>query len=167
MVLRNFPLAPAFPHLRLASLHDVRRLAVVATLGFRDSEIFRFERPHYDQFPQDPVAAFRNSFRDQICNPRAVVVVAEDEKLKENEDMERHNTSLEGESCRVIVGVGIWILEADSKRNGQFSRPDKSPHEPALSRDLDPRRLQQVDEVKEGGERKQVVPSSLLQNDNQ
>ena len=148
MVIRNFPPAPAFPHLRLASLQDVRRLAVVATLGFRDSEIFRFGRPHYDQFPQDAVAAFRNSFRDQICNPRAVVVVAEDEKLKENEDMERHNTSLEGESSRVIAGVGIWILEAE------FSRPDKCPHEPALSRDLDPRRLQQVDEVKEGGERK-------------
>jgi len=81
----NFPSYPSLEgSLRLATAADIPRLADISVLGFKDSEIFRFERPLYDQYPQDAVASFANLYRSQLLDPLAVVIVAEDhQKLDE------------------------------------------------------------------------------------
>lgn len=56
---------------------DVARMARLSVLGFKDSEIFRFERPRYDKFPEDAVASFANLYRSQLEDLRDVVVVVE------------------------------------------------------------------------------------------
>ena len=156
MVVRCFPRVPAFPCLRLASLQDVPRIAVVSTLGFRDSEIFKFERPKYDQYPHDTITAFRNLFREQISNPNSVVVVAEDVRLPD----EDQNPLVDGADDsvvtphRVVVGVCSWVFQSGSERKGQFAFPDTSPTEPALNRDLNQAHMSLVDGIKEAGERK-------------
>ena len=40
--------------------------------------MFRFQRPQYEEFPQDAIASFANIYRIQLLNPRAVITEAED-----------------------------------------------------------------------------------------
>jgi hypothetical protein len=110
MATRRYPPVPAFPSLRLATLRDIPRLAVVSTLGFRNSETFGFERSRYDQFPQDALTSFRNAIREQISDSNTAVIVAEDEKLVDDEDDGddgeiQDNASTAGQRSRIVVGV--------------------------------------------------------------
>lgn len=154
MAVRSFPPVPAFPCLRLASLRDVPRIAVVSTLGFRNSEIFKFERPKYDQYPHDTITAFRNLFREQISDPNSVVVVAEDTRVQEEDQSPDGVDDPAAIPRRVIVGVCSWIFQNGSERKGQFAFPDPGPKEPALSRDLNQAHLKLVDDIKGAGEKK-------------
>jgi len=154
--LRKFPPVPAFSCLRLASPQDVPRMALVSTLGFRDSEIFKFERPWYDRYPQDTIASFTNLFHEQINDPNSVVIVAEDVELPEEDP----GTPSEGPDDtmvprkRVVVGVCSWVFQADSARKGQFGFSDSAPKEPSLDRDLNKAHLTLVDGIKHAGEKK-------------
>ncbi|KUJ07815.1 uncharacterized protein LY89DRAFT_725553 [Mollisia scopiformis] len=112
-----FPLYPPLEgNLRLATAAaDLPRIADLSVLGFRDSEIFRFERPRYQEFPQDAVAAFSNIYRTQLLDPLAIVVVVEDLRLPEDE------TGATRQTERVVVGVASWDLPEDSPRKGRAS----------------------------------------------
>jgi hypothetical protein len=156
MTRRYFPPVPAFPSLRLASLQDVPRIAVVSTLGFQESEIFRFERLKHDQYPQDTLTAFRNLFREQISDPNSVVVVAEDVRLPGGDQSSLVDDADDSAVTphRIVVGVCSWVCQSGSERNGQFAFPDASLKLPCLNRDLNQAHLSLVEGIKEDGERK-------------
>lgn len=145
MVLRVFPPCPAFPRVRLATTADLKRIADLSVLGFKDSEIFRFERSRYEEFPQDAVASFANLYRSQLLNPRALVIVAEDWQRPDeasrcfSEDGDADLTDAPAQ--RVVVGVASWVLPEGSPLTGQFIVPDVGDPEPAPNRDLCQRRL--------------------------
>lgn len=148
MVQRRFPPAPTFPMLRPASEADLPRLAALSVLGFQDSEIFRYTRPRYVDFPQDAVASFANLYRAQICDPRAVVIVTEDWPLAEDHPAD----SL---PPRVVVGVASWILPARSARLGQFAGSNMGPATAAPpDRDLCASRQQVLQAATRDGQRK-------------
>jgi hypothetical protein len=155
MTTRCSPPVPAFPSLWLASLQDVPRIAVVSTLGFQESEIFRFERPKHDQYPQDTLTAFRNLFREQISDPNSVVV-AEDVRLPGGDQSSLVDDADDSavNPHRIVVGVCSWIFQSGSERNGQFAFPDTSLKLPCLNRDVNQAHLSLVEGIKEDGERK-------------
>jgi hypothetical protein len=126
-----FPDAPPLGALRLASLHDVQRIGIVATAGFRHSEVFKFERPYHKQYPEDTIASYRREFKRIILDPEYIVLVACDiydpDERTETSSMipsprARNFQARNGE--HVIVGVASWRLEQGSKRKGQFQDPE-------------------------------------------
>lgn len=156
---KSFPSHPTLPSLRLAAAVDVTRMADLSVLGFKDSEIFRYERPQYKAFPQDAVASFANIYRSQLLDPRSVVVVAEDWQrpdeashfsLSKNDSPGHTDTPAK----RVVVGVASWILPEGSPRIGQFVVSNVGDPEAALDRDLCQRRLDNFSRVKEAAEKK-------------
>nr|POE47696.1 hypothetical protein CFP56_01027 [Quercus suber] len=160
MVSRSFPGYPSFAHgLRLATPADLSRLAELSVLGFKDSEIFRYERPEYNKFPFDAVTSFYNIYRAQLVNPRAVVIVAEDNQRSDeaihlsSQSKDRLDDS-NAHSERVVVGVGIWILPSGSIREGQFVPPCVGDPLPAPNRDLCLRRLERFVHIAETTEEK-------------
>ena len=126
-----FPAAPPFTGaLRLARLADVPRIGVVAS--FFHSSWFGYERPYFNQYPQDTLSSYRNSFRNAILDPDSVVVVVEDtldraeashvydalaavypsfEEQIPKESLEKGNA---------IVSVASFSLLPNSPRHGQF-----------------------------------------------
>lgn len=128
--------------LRLATAADIGRLADFSVLGFKDSEIFRFERPRYQQFPEDAIASFANIFRSQLLDPSSVVIVVED--WQENEEASHFPLAFhqdEPPRRRVVVGVASWNLPLGSPRTGQFVVSDVGDPAPTQNRDLCQRRL--------------------------
>lgn len=146
MVARSFPPYPAFPSLRLAVASDIPRMAHLSVLGFKDSEIFRYERPHYEEFPRDAVASFANIYRAQLRDERAVAIVAEDWQQAEEElepDCPETGASNSSQPYkRVVVGVASWIFPQGSPRTGQFVDPDVGEPEPTPDRDICQSRLE-------------------------
>jgi hypothetical protein len=144
--------------LRLATAADIPRLADLSVLGFKDSEIFRFERPRYDKFPEDAVASFANIYRSQLLDPRGIVVVAEDwQRPDEVSHLAPHSDDQDrtyAQAQRVVVGVGSWILPQDSPRTGQFIVPNIGDLEPSPNRDLCQRRLEIFTRISEVTEKK-------------
>ncbi len=159
MTRKLFPSYPTLPFLRLANADDVARMADLSVLGFKDSEIFRYERPQYEEFPQDAVASFANIYRSQLLHPRGLVVVTEDWQ-RPDEVSHFFSGKDEDPDCaskplkRVVVGVASWMLPEDSPRIGQFIAPDVSGPEPTLDRDLCQRRLDIFTRVTENEEKK-------------
>nr|POE54283.1 delta(24)-sterol reductase [Quercus suber] len=154
MTSRKFPQYPQLGHgVRLATPEDLPRMADLSVLGFKESEIFRYERPEYNKFPVDAVASFYNIYRSQLKNPRAIVVVAEDFK-KSDEISHLPNQNGEPDSGdapakRVVVGVGVWILPKDSPREGQFVVSDVGEPTLAFNRDSSPRRIELFTRISE------------------
>lgn len=158
MTSQTFPSYPPFPSLRLAVASDIRRIADFSVLGFKDSEIFRYERPHYEEFPQDAVASFTNIYRLQLLDPRSVVIVLEDwlepDELSHFPSMKgRLSDTSEPAKC-VVVGVASWVLPEGSRHIGQFVVPDVGEPEPTPDRDLCQRRLDIFTCIKEAEEKK-------------
>ena len=150
---------PTLPFLRLANADDVARMADLSVLGFKDSEIFRYERPRYEEFPQDAVASFANIYRSQLLDPRGLVIVAEDwqrpDELSHSPPSEDDDPDCASKPVkRVVVGVASWILPEDSPRIGQFIVPNVSEPGPTLDRDLCQRRLDIFSRVTENEEKK-------------
>lgn len=144
MVRAEFPEYPMFHSLRLASASDVGRMAELSVLGFKDSEIFKYERPNYDEYPQDTLAGVRNMYRSQLLHPRAVVIVAEDCYCDDEVASEYQfsaGNKVNKLSKRVVVGVASWFLPDGSPRTGQFVVPDVGKLEPTKDRDLSKHRL--------------------------
>ncbi|RWA04290.1 hypothetical protein EKO27_g10813 [Xylaria grammica] len=133
----EYPPVPPFDSLRLAVASDIERIADISVIGFKDSEIFRYERPRYADFPQDAVASFANIYRAQLLDPLAVVVVAQDWPNPADGDAGRAGTL----GQRVVVGVASWRLPEKSLRQGQFVVPDVGDPRPTPNRDLCQHRL--------------------------
>ncbi|KAK2590069.1 hypothetical protein QQS21_012257 [Conoideocrella luteorostrata] len=124
----EFPRPPPLYSLRSARLEDVDRLALVGIAGFRHSQIFEFERPYYEKYPQDTFKSFQELWRDLICDPNTVTLVAEDDYDEQEDNHEPSVQShmfprLKKPNGRVIVGAASWTYEAGSKRREQFACP--------------------------------------------
>ena len=128
-----YPDAPELGLLRIASLADVPRVAVVATGGFRYSPVFEWERPYHKKYPEDTLISYRAIFADMIRNPEYIVLVTSDgfdpneyEKTSAmipiDSTMEPH---IKGET--IVVGVASWKLEPQSKRMGQLQSDQGMP----------------------------------------
>ena len=123
---KTYPPAPPFGTLRLATISDVPRIAVVATAGFFYSPLFAWERRYHTQYPEDTVKDYAKGFADFIRDPGSIVVVAEDSYRPDEHSQTKAliTTNLdekiyqEGET--VIVGVGALNLPPGSERIGQF-----------------------------------------------
>lgn len=152
-MLPDFPPCPPLQSpLRLAVAADISRLASLSVLGFKDSEIFLYERPRYSEFPLDAVASFANLYRGQLLDPR-VVVLAVDDWCRPDED--RCRSVADGESHRrVVVGVASWYFPEGSPRTGQFVVPNVGPLWDSPDRDLCLRRLALVTRCNEAAEQK-------------
>jgi hypothetical protein len=72
------PAIPALEVLRLASIHDVPRLALVATSGFYYSPVFSWERAYHHTYPQDTFQWYEKMFADIIRDPEYIALVIED-----------------------------------------------------------------------------------------
>ena len=126
----DFPPAPPLGSLRIASLHDVPRLATVATAGFYYSPVFAWERRYHADFPGDSIQSYEKMFADIITNPQYVAVVATDvfvpdEKSKSGATLPPNPGYEPGDSA--IVGVATWKLQSGSRRVGQFTSSDPAP----------------------------------------
>jgi hypothetical protein len=145
---KTYPAAPPFGTLRLATINDIPRIAVVATASFFYSPTFAWERRYHRQYPEDTLKNYEKQFADFIRDPGSIVLVAEDSyqptehtktqaTIASNADENAHQ---EGES--VIVGVAAWHLAAGSKRVGQFVNLDdlsnSAVFDGGLARDKDP-----------------------------
>ena len=159
---RTYPSYPPLVSLRLATAADIPRLATLSVLGFKDSEIFRFERPRYAEFPEDAVASFANIYRSQLLDPHGVVIVAEDWQRPDEAllpapqggDLDRTEANAHAEAQRIVVGVASWILPDGSPRTGQFVVSDVGEPEPSPNRDLCQRRLELFTRISEATEKK-------------
>jgi hypothetical protein len=63
---------------RVATLDDLPRIAIVAAAAFFWSPTFRFQRPRYKEFPTDTLHSYSSEYEATIRNPAYVVLVAED-----------------------------------------------------------------------------------------
>lgn len=103
---------------RLATLHDLPRIAIVAAAAFFWSPSFRFQRPRYKDFPADTLASYWNEYHKAIRDPACVVLVAED--VLDPDEAERVYDALQP-ACRSsfqgprgIVGVCSFTLKKNS-----------------------------------------------------
>ncbi|GAP84018.2 putative acyl- N-acyltransferases [Rosellinia necatrix] len=134
------PPVPPFYSIRLAVASDIERIARISVIGFRDSEIFRYERPRHAEFPEDAVTSFSNIYRNQLLDPLTVVVVAQDEPNPTDTDGDPGCTGASDQRV-VVVGVASWRFPETSPRQGQFVVPDVGDPRPAPNRDLCQHRL--------------------------
>src|SRR5271154_4112365 len=119
---------PSFgPTLRLASPKDIRRIGLVAGSGFRSSPVFDWERPHHEQYPEDTLLSYQQTFASYIKSPKYMVLVVldkydPDEHKKTKLVLPPNNGGVEipAEGDEVVVGVACWELEPGSKLIGQF-----------------------------------------------
>lgn len=149
----EFPKYPTPPSIRLANAGDIARMADLSVLGFRDSEIFRYERPEYKTYPHDAVKSFANICRRQLSDPLAVVIVAEDWRVPDELSHFPQRTDPPAAE-RVVVGVASWNLPEGSRRAGQFVVPDVGYLEPCPDRDLCQRRLELFTRITEAEEKR-------------
>jgi hypothetical protein len=125
-------LAPKIPPLgsvRLATLKDIPRIAIVAAASFYHSPYFHHQRPDHQKFPFDTVAGYRAEFAKAILGNDSVVIVAEDTPEEDEIDHVYHdlkevyrseNRTTGSNSSKIIVGVCSLNLLANSTRSGQF-----------------------------------------------
>lgn len=114
------PALPPVPFLptstRLANLNDLSRIAEIAALGFKSSQVFQYERPLHAEYPGDTVEDYQRRFSRRIKGGRWVVVVAEDSALSFSDgDKDR-------ERNKEIIGVCCWKLPEGSWRIGRFGQ---------------------------------------------
>ncbi|KAF2189586.1 hypothetical protein K469DRAFT_561746 [Zopfia rhizophila CBS 207.26] len=121
------PKAPPFcDNVRLATIADVPRIAVVATAGFYYSPVFSWERTYHKEYPRDTMMSYQKMFADIIRDPQYVALVIEDEyrHLENNET----DATIEADislmppkaGTKIIVGAATWKFQPRSSRVGQF-----------------------------------------------
>jgi hypothetical protein len=123
---------------RLATLEDLPRIAIVAASAFFWSPTFRFQRPHYKEFPMDTINSYSREYEAAILNPTYVVLVTED--VLEADEAEHVYNALQfayqplfpGE--RGIVGVCSILLKPGSCYVGHLQ--PKCKHVSATKPDL-------------------------------
>lgn len=128
--------APRFGPLKLASPADILRLGIVCAAGFRYSEQFIWERTAHEQHPQSTIVCFRHEVQEFIRDPQYIALVILDgydpgESSKTIAVIPKDNGWIPpAAGTPVVVGLGVWKLEASSKRIGHFQNDDKGllPH---------------------------------------
>ena len=144
---KKYPPAPPLGTLRLATISDVPRIAVVATASFFYSPLFAWERRYHAQYPEDTLKDYARMFAELIRNPDILVLVAED-SYRPNEHSKTKavitpypNDEIHHEGETVVVGIAAWHLPPGSKRVGQFMNQDdlinNEVFDGGLSRDKD------------------------------
>ncbi|GAB1317027.1 N-acetyltransferase domain-containing protein [Madurella fahalii] len=117
---------PSLGDLRVATPADVLRIGIVATAGFRYSPIFRWERPHHEQYPEDTLLSYRTQFQNAMKSDDFIVLVQEDAyDPQENDKTDAvipsdNGWELPEAGAKVVVGVITIKLEPDSTRKGQM-----------------------------------------------
>lgn len=128
----SFLVAPAFGALRLASLCDVPRIAIVATAGFYYFPVFPWERRFHRGFPMDTFQSYEKMFADAIISPNYIALVLEDShdpaEAEKTEATIKPDVNIPTPKAGdpVIVGVATWKLQPISTRRGQFFAPEDS-----------------------------------------
>jgi len=126
--------APHIDGVRLATLDDLPRIAIVAAAGFFYSPVFQYQRPHYDAYPEDTVASYYVEYEAAIRDPNSVVLVAEG--VQDMQELEKaysalHNITLS--KCpptpgkTVITGVSSITLPPGSIWLGRLQPSDIAP----------------------------------------
>jgi hypothetical protein len=120
---------PSINGVRLAKLEDLARISIVAAAAFFWSPTFRFQRPHYRDFPADTVASYAIEYEKAIRDPACVVLIVED--VLEPDEAEHVYEALRpalrpplsGE--KGIVGVCSFTLKPGSRYVGRFDSASK------------------------------------------
>jgi N-acetylglutamate synthase-like GNAT family acetyltransferase len=136
------PPYPPLGKLRLATIHDIPRIAEVALAGFSHTPVFAWSKPYHHQYPGDTFKAFQYSFARDLCDPGYVIVVAEDGfKPSENEHINATIVPTQeivkpkpGES--IIVGVALIKLSGNARWHQFNCKGDNNFHS-GRNRDVD------------------------------
>lgn len=164
--------APPLGPLRLTGIHDVPRIAAVATAGFYYSPVFAWERRFHAEFPQDTFQSYEKMFADAITNPQYIVLVATDtydptEDSKTEAIIQPDAPGLIAHpGDTVIVGAATWKLQPGSHRIGQFTPPHEA--QPGLrfdggpGRDKSTRHAELLDDACDIAEDRYAAFSSVL-----
>ncbi|ATY60503.1 Acyl-N-acyltransferase [Cordyceps militaris] len=126
------PPSPALGILRVATPADILRIGIVAAASFCYSPLFRWERPHHEEFPDDTLLSYRTQFKDAMNNDEVVVLVVEDAFMPNENDCTKaiippgNGWTPPAEGEKVVVGVASIKLEPGSNRRGQFTSKDVS-----------------------------------------
>lgn len=79
-------LPPFPPNVRFAKPSDLHRMAFVAAAGYVDAPQSPYMRPYFQQYPADTIAGFCSMYRGDLLDPKAVVLVVEDDWLPNEKD---------------------------------------------------------------------------------
>jgi hypothetical protein len=122
-------LLPDVNGVRLATLDDLPRIAIVATAAFFWSPTFRFQRPYYQEFPADTLASYWSEYKQAMEDPACVVLITED--VLEADEAEHIYKALRS-ACplsrlgqKAIVGVCSITLKPGSCYVGHFQPAGK------------------------------------------
>lgn len=121
------PTALPSGNIRLATVRDVPRIAIVATAGFFYSSTFPWEKRYHHQYPEDTPKSYAKRIAELIRDPKGILLVVED-SYQPDENSKTGATivpSLDDKEYqsgeRVIVGFAAWTLPPGSKHLGQFT----------------------------------------------
>lgn len=67
------------PNMRFAVSDDLHRLGLVATAGYVAAPQFLYMSPYFSEYPGDTLASYQESYRARLLEPRAGILVVEDE----------------------------------------------------------------------------------------
>ncbi|KAH3910185.1 hypothetical protein HBI56_222680 [Parastagonospora nodorum] len=144
-------LLPQVHSVRIATLDDLPRIAFVAASAFFWSPTFRYQRPHYGEYPKDTLASYWNEYEESIRDPAYVVLVAED--FIETDEADHVYEALKS-ACRpstpgrkVIVGLCSVLLKPGSSYTGHFQSTN-SPESIHQFKHMDLKRDQCADATK-------------------
>ncbi|KAF2848871.1 hypothetical protein T440DRAFT_500269 [Plenodomus tracheiphilus IPT5] len=136
---------PSVEGVRLATVDDLHRIALVAASAFFWSPTFQFQRPRYRDFPADTVASYLFEYEAAIHDPACVVLVAED--IVERDEVEYIYEALQGafqaqdQTERAIVGVCSISLKPNSVFLGHLQPRSKPTAKQAAQSDRSPSRV--------------------------
>jgi hypothetical protein len=122
-------LLPQVPSVRIATLDDLSRIAFVAASAFFWSPTFRYQRPHYEEYPKDTLASYYTEYEESIRDPAYVVLVAED--TLETDEAGHVYEALKSvcwpstPGRKVIVGLCSIFLKPGSPYTGHFQSTSK------------------------------------------
>ncbi|KAK0639620.1 hypothetical protein B0T16DRAFT_337401 [Cercophora newfieldiana] len=77
---------PPLGTLRIARPTDVLRIGIVDAAGFRYSPLFKWERPHHQDFPGGTLLSYHAQFLDTIKSDDSVVLIQEDAYIPNEND---------------------------------------------------------------------------------
>lgn len=117
-------LLPEVPSVRIATLDDLPRIAFVAASAFFWSPTFKYQRPHYDDFPIDTLASYYTEYEEMMRDPAYVVLVAEDtiETVEADHVYEALKSACwpSNPGREMIVGLCSIFLKPGSPYTGYF-----------------------------------------------
>jgi hypothetical protein len=122
-------LLPEVHSVCIATLDDLPRIAFVAASAFFWSPTFKYQRPHYGEYPKDTLASYWNEYEESMRDPAYVVLVAED-FIKTDEA--EHVYEVLKSACRpstprmkAILGLCTILLKPGSPYTGHFQSTSK------------------------------------------